>query len=823
MKTQPTKNAVTPGVEQANSGQVDEAWYFSAYPEAELTGLTAQEHYERIGKSLGRQPRGDRKMLALASEQRDTVVKKMREQWARLKGIGASSKKINGSASKADAALLLGYQQAGEEHRSSPFYTHLLEVLKQPQQEGMLYRLNDTLARVDQARCGQLPPAQGPLISIVMPVWNRAELVKDAIHSVLAQTYTHFELLICDDASRDNSWKVISAFDDARIKTYKQSKQAGAAAARNRCLEAASGDYIAYLDSDNIWHPRYLELLIEHIAQWPNHGVYYADYIDVQYDEGKNAKIRNICQQEFFLEDQIDAPYIDLNSIIHSADLYRLLGGFDESLKRRQDYDLLVRYCWGRAAKRLPVALNLYRRIPAIGQITETKRNDSRSLNSIEQKIDAYYTDGVPVKWPEWVKKVTVISWDMSRNHFAKAYAVAEALSQQVNVELISFRFFEVPVFKPLENVTPRFEVKYFEGGHFPDFFTTMAQAINAVEGDVIYCVKPRLTSLGVALMANYHKGTPVFLEANDLETVVASPSTKVQHAEHPLEAVFDQMEQAKTPYELIWSQVLEPCVKCLPTLFTHNINLDLHYGARAHYMRNIKDASIFNPSRYDRDHIRQALGFEKQDKVIFFGGLVRKHKGIFELVELLDKLKDPTYKLLVVGSRETPDLQKLVEKHKNVTVLPPQPPEKMAELNYAADFVILWLDPTVRASHYQSPYKMSDALAMGPAIIASPVSDQAAFARHEVMWQVPFGNFDSLVCTIQHIQANPEERAYRQRRARRLFLREFSYQAVPAAFARGASQVTERNRVYPIAERFAHFFSEFERRCAQSKEAGEA
>ena len=106
-----------------------------------------------------------------------------------------------------------------------------------------------------------------------------------------------------------------------------------------------------------------------------------------------------------------------------------------------------------------------------------------------------------------------------------------------------------------------------------------------------------------------------------------------------------------------------------------------------------------------------------------------------------------------------------------------------MAALNLAADLVILWLDPAVPASHYQSPYKLTDALAMGPAIIASPVGGLAELCGN-LLWPVPFGDFDRLVATIGKIFADDAERARRRERARKLFLREFSYNSVPAAIA---------------------------------------
>jgi hypothetical protein len=126
-----------------------------------------------------------------------------------------------------------------------------------------------------------------------------------------------------------------------------------------------------------------------------------------------------------------------------------------------------------------------------------------------------------------------------------------------------------------------------------------------------------------------------------------------------------------------------------------------------------------------------------------------------------------------------------------------------------------LWQDPKVPAGHYQSPYKISDALAMGPAIIASPTSDLASFAERELVWMVPFGDFEGLVRTMDEIFASDAERNRRRDRARKLFLREFSYKAVPAALALGASRIGDPHRVYPVSVRFAKMFNEFHRRLA--------
>lgn len=100
-----------------------------------------------------------------------------------------------------------------------------------------------------------------PLVSIITPSYNSSRFIADTIHSVLNQTYSHFELIIVDDCSKDDSWEIISAFSikDERIKIYQLDHNSGAATARNYGIQTAKGKYLAFLDSDDMWDKHKLE------------------------------------------------------------------------------------------------------------------------------------------------------------------------------------------------------------------------------------------------------------------------------------------------------------------------------------------------------------------------------------------------------------------------------------------------------------------------------------------------------------------------------------------------------------------------------------
>lgn len=101
------------------------------------------------------------------------------------------------------------------------------------------------------------------LVSIIMPSWNTGRFIAESIQSVLKQTYQNWELIIVDDCSTDNTDEIVASFSDARIKYLKNEKNSGAALTRNRAIREAKGEWIAFLDSDDLWVPEKLEKMLK--------------------------------------------------------------------------------------------------------------------------------------------------------------------------------------------------------------------------------------------------------------------------------------------------------------------------------------------------------------------------------------------------------------------------------------------------------------------------------------------------------------------------------------------------------------------------------
>lgn len=124
------------------------------------------------------------------------------------------------------------------------------------------------------------PPETG-LVSVMMPAYNAARYIGPAIESVLAQTYAHWELIVIDDGSSDGTAEAASAFTDPRIRLYRQ-PNGGEAAARNHALARSRGEFIAFLDSDDLWQPDHLACAVDYLRAHPERDAVYTDgiYID---------------------------------------------------------------------------------------------------------------------------------------------------------------------------------------------------------------------------------------------------------------------------------------------------------------------------------------------------------------------------------------------------------------------------------------------------------------------------------------------------------------------------------------------------------------
>ena len=180
-----------------------------------------------------------------------------------------------------------------------------------------------------------------PRISVIIPTFNRARICRDAVQSVLAQTSPPHEIIVVDDGSEDTTREMIAQFGD-RVHYIHQDNE-GASAARNRGCKAATGEWIALLDSDDLWAPEKLEKQIALLAVCPTAAVCYCNY---EYTDMKGCVVdrSNFIAPEagegVFAALLAGCPVHPCSVVVRKACLRA--GPFDVSLRYGEDWDLLA-------------------------------------------------------------------------------------------------------------------------------------------------------------------------------------------------------------------------------------------------------------------------------------------------------------------------------------------------------------------------------------------------------------------------------------------------------------------------------------------------
>jgi len=183
---------------------------------------------------------------------------------------------------------------------------------------------------------------------VVIPTYNRFPQVKHAIESVLSQTYRDFELWVVDDGSTDGTGEALRAYGD-RI-TYVWQENNGVSAARNVGLRVSRGKYVAFLDSDDLWMPRKLEIQVRCMEENPQFPLCYTDEVWIRRGVRVNPKRKHAKYSGWIFERCLPLCIISPSSALMKRALFDEVGGFDETLPVCEDYDF-----WLRVTARYPV------------------------------------------------------------------------------------------------------------------------------------------------------------------------------------------------------------------------------------------------------------------------------------------------------------------------------------------------------------------------------------------------------------------------------------------------------------------------------------
>jgi GT2 family glycosyltransferase len=186
-----------------------------------------------------------------------------------------------------------------------------------------------------------------PLVSIVLPTYNRERYLREAVDSVLAQTYQRWELIVVDDGSTDGTLGYLARLPDPRVRLVHHEHAGQPARVRNRGAGEAAGEYLAFLDSDDVWEPRKLELQIQDLrgrreCRW---GYAYCRRIGPEGEPLPLPPGRGGLPYSGWITDKLITveAVVTMPTVIMTRDFFRELGGFDERFRYFSDYEFWIR------------------------------------------------------------------------------------------------------------------------------------------------------------------------------------------------------------------------------------------------------------------------------------------------------------------------------------------------------------------------------------------------------------------------------------------------------------------------------------------------
>lgn len=252
-----------------------------------------------------------------------------------------------------------------------------------------------------------------PIVSVIIPTYNRANSLSKTIQSVLNQTYTSFEIIVVDDGSVDDIESVVIKFNDKRIKYYRHVLNLGGSAARNTGIRNSIGKYIAFLDSDDEWLDNKLEIQVQAMENRSSDlwGGVCCGFVVSKLDQKKVVELL----KDDNLKKEILNREVDLcagSNLLISREVIDEIGFFDEKFKRNQDLEFLIRFfrCFNLITLREPQVI-IHRERP-------TKIKSDTMLEVKELYLSKFESD-IDELGVELAKEIRAKHWLLVANAYA--------------------------------------------------------------------------------------------------------------------------------------------------------------------------------------------------------------------------------------------------------------------------------------------------------------------------------------------------------------------------------------------------------------------
>ena len=296
-----------------------------------------------------------------------------------------------------------------------------------------------------------------PLISVIIPTYNRGFILEETINSVLNQTYQFYELIIVDDASTDNTENIVKEIKDNRIKYIKLDVNSKGTKPRNIGINLSKGKYIAFLDSDDKWLPEKLEKQLNFIESSKGKnvdvicftGLIIKDQFKEIYQNNRHYNNENIMEYILVGRNEVQTSTYMVSSSIAKNIL------FDETLKKHQDWDFFLRLNKNNTTVLcLTECLTVWNVNDNNNRITNSYKNEDFSLNWFKSNKDEFNIKS------QWAFKVIILIDNLiERKEILKATKIAFTafIYRSINLTILMKTIMKIFIPKKLHN-----HIKYF-------------------------------------------------------------------------------------------------------------------------------------------------------------------------------------------------------------------------------------------------------------------------------------------------------------------------------------------------------------------------
>ncbi len=353
-------------------------------------------------------------------------------------------------------------------------------------------------------------------------------------------------------------------------------------------------------------------------------------------------------------------------------------------------------------------------------------------------------------------QKISILVPDVSSLGTTRAYIIAQGLQKiGYEVKILGFIFGEQMYPEPPYNIP----IAYIGGSKLPNLVKIASKFLADIEGDILYVIKPQLTSFGLALLKTWRKKNqkPIIIDLDDWE-IAKWGEEESEYEGNLFSSVLSARGKLANPQHPVYLRALENMLDRVNGITVSSKFLEFRYGGT--YLPNCVNTEVYNRARFDRQQIRQQIGLD-DFKLVMITGTVKPNQGIEELLEALAKLNNPQIRLFLLGGNPQYNeyRQQLYQKWSSLLILSAARPFlETAGLIEVADIILVCPtdEPTQIA---RCPLELVEAMAMAKPIVASTVGD-IPIILGDTGYLVPPNSPETIVETINLILNEEQEEA---------------------------------------------------------------